>query len=146
MSYCTATFCDFNPVAMQKEQNVKTSQAGKCGSDRIGLPIFNLGRSRPISVRLNAMANIPKTPTNYAQFPVCSRFVPVIPLFVLFSLGIVLAYGMWCATVSGLACWCAAVSNTRLWYATGSDMTHWHLVYQRLTSDTVACGIPQSRL
>jgi hypothetical protein len=47
------------------------------------MPNFKNGRSSHVPVILNGMANIPKTPTNYAQFPVCSLFVPVVPLFVL---------------------------------------------------------------
>ena len=46
------------------------------------------------------MANIPKTSTNYAQFPVCSLFVLGLIWFVPKALGIVLADGIWHTTVS----------------------------------------------
>jgi hypothetical protein len=69
------------------------------------------GPSAAFSVRLNAMANIPKTPTNYAQFPVCFRFVPCLFPFVPKALGIVLAYGIWHATVRANGRWHTTVSR-----------------------------------
>jgi hypothetical protein len=116
-------------------------------------------------VRLNAMANIPKTPTNYAQFLLCSLFVLCLISFVPKALGIVLAYGIWhtmiprhetlayrnpmpetvvCHSVNAdtLASGIPQSHATGLWYATIPVMTLWLLACHSLKSGMANLGSP----